>query len=161
MQNSLQATAATSFAIQRNRLTNISSKLIDIVVGCTLAYSAVLHISNPFLFLESFLRYDLIGGYSALLLASVLMWMSLTVGLALVVGFGRRGALILAGCLFAIFTIAQLIALSRGMVIGCGCFGVEEQPIGFWTVLRSTSLLIASVISYVLGPSSESPIENP
>ena len=59
--------------------------------------------------------------------AAVLPVLETLVGCCLVLGLLTRGAALLALGLSAIFAGAIASALTRGLEIGCGCFGDESQ----------------------------------
>lgn len=115
-------------------------RVIEMVIGVVFAYSATIHLGNPYLFLEAVRRYDLLPGSTAVVIASWLMFLALFVGVSLALGLLREAALRIVFLLLAVFCVAQVVTLSRGLVIGCGCFGVDENPISWWTVGRTGAL---------------------
>lgn len=127
------------------------TKTLELGIGCVLCLSGLLHFSNPYFFLESVLRYDLLPQALAPVVVACLVGLNLFVGASLVLGVLRSGALLTAALLFFVFTVAQLTAYWRDMPIGCGCFGIDESPISAWTMLRSAGLLAASLLCLAWG----------
>lgn len=127
------------------------TKTLELGIGCVLCLSGLIHFSNPYFFLESVLRYDLLPQTLAPAIVAGLVGLNLFVGGSLVLGVLRSGALLTAALLFFVFTVAQFTAYWRDMPIGCGCFGVDESPISVWTMLRSTGLLAASLVCLAWG----------
>ncbi len=94
-----------------------------------LVSSAVLHLTNPYFFLGSVLRYELTGPTLSMFIATVLPAASLVVGCLLVLGFWQRIGLMIAAFLFIVFGIAQWSVLLSGRIIACGCFGAFSEVI--------------------------------
>jgi len=66
-------------------------------------------------------------------------------------GLWKRAAYLLTALLFAIFASAQLLALSQGLKISCGCYGAEESlEIGSISVAIALIGCLASLIGAVL-----------
>jgi putative oxidoreductase len=77
-------------------------------------------------------------------MAIVLPWVELATGLMLIVGFRTRAAALLIAGMMAMFTVAIVIALGKGLDMSCGCFasqGANEDPISWRTILRDASWL--------------------
>jgi len=129
------------------------TKSLELAIGCVLCLSGLIHFSNPYFFLESVLRYDLLPQTLAPAIVAGLVGLNLFVGASLVLGVLRSGALLTAALLFFVFTVAQFTAYWRDMPIGCGCFGIDESPISVWTMLRSAGLLAASLLCLAWGNS--------
>jgi len=85
------------------------------------------------------------------LMAIVLPWVELAAGALLVVGFRTRAAALLIAAMMAMFTVAIVIALGKGLDMSCGCFasqGATEDPISYRTILRDAGWLLLAL--YVL-----------
>lgn len=68
------------------------------------------------------------------------------VGLALIAGWQRRGAALLATLMTVMFIIAIASALARGLDISCGCFDTAEGgSVGMDLLLRDIVLLAAAL----------------
>lgn len=80
--------------------------------------------------------YDILPGWGALILGSILPALEVVIGVALLVGWHRRAALAWAIVLGLFFAIANSWALARGLVVDCQCFG------GLGSLSLTTSLWI-------------------
>jgi len=83
------------------------------------------------------------------LFAVSLPWVELVAGLALIFGFWRREASLLAGLLLAVFVAAVGSTLWRGIDIeNCGCFSLDAhgRSAGLQLILQDLGLLVAALI---------------
>ncbi len=106
---------------------------------------ACLHkIAEPSSFAVDIATYDILPLALVNLAAITLPWVELLAGAMLLAGFRvRAGALLIAG-MMAVFILALLVALARGLDMSCGCFasqGTEDDPISRLTVLRDLAWL--------------------
>ncbi len=91
--------------------------------------------------------YDLVPPRAAVLLALLLPWLEVLLGACLVVGVHALSASALAALMLTAFAIAQTTALSRGLTIGCGCFGGDESGlVNGYSVARTLVLLCCAVM---------------
>jgi hypothetical protein len=88
------------------------------------------------------------GSGSAALIAGVLPFIELTLGVALLCGACTLGAAFLTSVLFLMFTFGQASALLRGIDADCGCFGAGEK-VGWASLLRTAALLVGSVLCFL------------
>ena len=124
---------------------------MSLLLGMILAYSALLHLANPYFFLTSVYDYKLTGVWIGEVVAALLPHIELAVGLCLIVGCWRRQALLIAAVLFVMFVSVQLIAWSWGLQISCGCFGPSgSEPIGFRTIFSSLGMFVVACLGYYL-----------
>ena len=75
--------------------------------------------------------------------AIVLPWVELVTGLCLIIGLGTPGAGLVTAVLAAVYTGALASARLRGLEIGCGCFGGEEETLA-WSDLWLRLALFAA-----------------
>jgi len=118
----------------------ICIKLFDLIVGLALFYSGMIHLGNPYFFLESVARYGLVGIYATPMVSTAVIVSSLVIGSGLILGWFPVATRILAAIIFMTFIVAQSYAILSGLQIGCGCFGVETESVGFFTFFRSACL---------------------
>ncbi len=106
---------------------------------------ASLHkIVEPYAFAVDVATYDILPLWAVNLTAVVLPWLELTAGLMLLAGWRVRTASLLVAGMVAVFLVALLIALGRGLDMSCGCFasqGAEDHPISWLTALRDLTWL--------------------
>jgi len=117
-----------------------------VVVGGVLLWSGLQKMNVPADFLAAVYRYELVGPTLGLAIAVGLPALEVVLGIALVVGVGVGGALMLTGALLVLFLSVQVSALVRGLGIPCGCTGTvsTDEVIGFQTLIRTAVLLLVA-----------------
>ncbi|MFC4949346.1 MauE/DoxX family redox-associated membrane protein [Pseudonocardia sp. GCM10023141] len=91
--------------------------------------------------------YDVLPRGSIDIVAGVLPWLELVLGVLLLVGFGTRAVAILSALLLLAFIAGVSQAWARGLSIDCGCFGgggaVEPGKTAYvQELLRDTGFLL-------------------
>jgi uncharacterized membrane protein YphA (DoxX/SURF4 family) len=122
--------------------------VVRVALGCMFLYSALPKIRQPYDFLSTVYSYELVGPKLGLLVAMVLPWLELLVGICLLGGIFVSGALLASAGMAAMFAFVLGWALYQGMRISCGCFGGGSAPIGYLTLLRAIGILLASLLTY-------------
>lgn len=123
---------------------------LRIYLGGLFILAAVHKIANPAAFALDVATYDLLPLELINLTAITLPWIEIVAGALLVAGVRVRPAALVVAALMAVFLIALVIALDRGLDMSCGCFasqGAEADPISWRTVLRD--LVWLSMAAYV------------
>ncbi len=101
-------------------------------------------ILHPASFALDIATYQILPLYLVNAMAIVLPWVELAAGLMLMAGIRNRAAALLVTGMIALFTVALVIAVSKGLDMSCGCFasqGMEDDPISWITVLRDLGWL--------------------
>lgn len=111
-----------SWIVNRNGL-RVAEFTASLLLGIVWLKSATAHLGNPYYFLDTVYRYELVGELPGKLLAMLLPCLQLMLGICLVGRVMISGALILSSATFVSLVTAQCLVLSRGLVIDCGCFG--------------------------------------
>jgi uncharacterized membrane protein YphA (DoxX/SURF4 family) len=114
-------------------------------------------IGAPDLFAGNIFNYQMLPPWGVNLMALVLPWLELFVGIFLLLGIWTRASAILVAGLMVMFMIAYASAQARGLDIACGCFevGTESKPASpIWVLLRDSSFLIAALVLARYGASS-------
>jgi Methylamine utilisation protein MauE len=102
--------------------------------------------SNPYHFLSSVYSYELVGPGLGRFCAMVLPPLQLVLAVCFVVRRFVGGAFLVSSMLLAIFTVAQVSVLARGLEIGCGCFGAAvRSPVGGESLTLVGFLLFCSL----------------
>ncbi len=121
--------------------------LLRLLLGCVFVFAAWDKVLHPMGFAMSVRAYKIIPFAFSNFFALAVSWSELAAGIMLLLGVLSRkaaGALLI---LVAMFTIAILTVLIRGMVIDCGCFGTEGGATTSWLlILRDVGLLIAAYL---------------
>ena len=121
------------------------SALPRFVIALSLLYSGLLHFQNQFMFFESVLRYNLLPIGVAHFVSIGITAASFVAGTSLILPNLQIAAPLFALTLFLIFTAAQLIAFCRGVQVGCGCFGISSEPIGWSSILFAMACVMFSI----------------
>jgi hypothetical protein len=115
-------------------------------LGITLLLAGAMKFGAPFGFLDAVYGYDLLGPRGGLLVAMTLPLAEVIVGICLLGDLGLGGALLVSVGMSAVFVVAQVTAIARGLTIECGCLGGSSKSVvGFATLARSMLLMGASV----------------
>ncbi|HMP80077.1 MAG TPA: MauE/DoxX family redox-associated membrane protein [Pirellulaceae bacterium] len=101
-------------------------RVVSLCCGAVLIVSGLAHWKNPYAFLQTILRYELVAGVWATAVAVSLPAVNLVVGCCIVLNLARQWFLMIAGGLFAFFAFVQASAWWRGLEISCGCFSIDS-----------------------------------
>ncbi len=104
--------------------------LSRIIMGAIFIYASFYKILEPALFAKSIWYYHLIPGLLINILALVLPWLELVVGLALIGGVYYRGAVLWVNIMMVVFIIALSSTIIRGIDVDCGCFKAGGSATG-------------------------------
>ncbi len=132
----------------KNDMKNLLVMVCRIFLGFMFIYASLDKIANP----EEFAKQ--IGYYKALpfglenVLAIVLPWTELIVGICLLAGLLVDGATLLSIIMMLVFILAISQAMLRGIDITCGCFKVsaDSDKLGLDTIIRDIVFLVMSFI---------------
>ncbi len=111
-----------------------------IYAGFTKLYPA----ENQFLFEMAVSSYQLLPVPAVNLVALVLPWTEIALGVMLLVGWRLRYFATFAAGLLGLFIGAMTITYLRGIEADCGCFGLGE-PISSYTLLRDSFVLLMAL----------------
>jgi uncharacterized membrane protein YphA (DoxX/SURF4 family) len=123
---------------------------LRLLLGLTLLFASIEKISDPSAFAKAIENYRLVSGTVALIMATVLPWIELLCGLAVVTGLYLRGSSLLLFIMLSGFTLAVITGLIRGLDISCGCFTLDPNVnrIGWQKVLENIGLIAVSAILF-------------
>ena len=132
----------------KNELKNMLVLICRIFLGFLFIYASLEKILQP----EEFAKQ--VGYYKALpfglenLLAILLPWTELIVGICLLAGLLVDGATLLSIIMNLVFILAISQAMLRGIDITCGCFKVsaDSEKLGLHTIIRDIIFLIMSFV---------------
>lgn len=120
---------------------------LRILLGVVFIYAAISKASDPEGFARAIANYKLLPIFLINILALILPWIELCAGVLLVFGFLVKENSMILGGLLAVFVIAILISLARGLNIDCGCFGtVGGTKVGIQKILENIGLLLSAII---------------
>lgn len=96
-------------------------------------------------------RYQLLPHFLGSLVASILPFFEILLGLYLAAGLFVRASALAGTILFVVFLAAQIQALIRGLTLDCGCFGaLSTSTVSPWTILRDMALGIPTFLMLAL-----------
>ena len=132
----------------KNDLKNLLVMVCRIFLGFMFIYASLDKIAHP----EEFAKQ--IGYYKALpfglenLLAIILPWAELIMGICLIAGLLVDGAALVSIIMMLVFILAISQAMLRGIDITCGCFKVsaDSDKLGLDTIIRDIVFLVMSFI---------------
>ncbi len=120
-----------------------------VVAGCVLLYGGLTKLGDTGYFAAIIAAHDIVGEKAAGIIARVLPWAEILIGIGCVAG--RRPFVCLACGLYLAFLAVAARAVVLGIDVPCGCFGRENAPIGWETVLRDIAMLAAAGSGLVRG----------
>lgn len=125
--------------------------IIRLLVGGIFVWSGTAHLANPYYFLSTVYQYELTSAPVGMLIASYLPFLELLLAVCLLSGICRRPTWILTTLLLIAFASVQGSALSRGLLISCGCFGPEiNRPVDATSLSFTSGLAVLSLVAMIL-----------
>ena len=119
-----------------------------VLLGSVLLLSGLVKLGHPYDFLGNVYAYRLVGVEVGLLVASIVPWLEVTLGLCLVGGIAVSGAFLLSALMLALFVLAQATVLYRGLRISCGCLVSDGELVGVMSLSRALGLGIMAGVAY-------------
>jgi putative oxidoreductase len=123
---------------------------LRVVISFVFIYAGTEKISDPEAFAISISNYRLLPIESINIFAITLPWIELVAGVLLLFGIAVKENSTIIFSMLAIFTIAIVISLFRGLSIDCGCFGKGSQ-IGLMKLGENTLMIVGSFILILFG----------
>lgn len=111
----------------------VSALIARVVLGCWFVYSGGMKIfvSGLYRFTQDIANYKLVGPPLDAVAAYTVPWFEIVIGLCLMLGILRRGAILALGGLVVVFAICIGWAWFHQLDISCGCHG-GDAPIHYW-----------------------------
>lgn len=97
-----------------------------LIIGITFIYASWDKIVHPAAFATAIGNYHAVPFGLENMIAMVLPWLELLVGICLIAGIMVDGAAIMSVVMMVVFIFAISQAMARGIDIDCGCFKVSE-----------------------------------
>jgi len=122
-----------------------------LILGIIFVYASWDKISHPIEFAKAIENYHVVPFGLENMIAMVLPWLELFVGICLILGIMVDGAAILCVIMNVVFIFAISQALARGISIDCGCFSVSAEGgenIGIQTIVRDILYLGMSLVIF-------------
>lgn len=119
------------------------------VAGASLFYSGLLHAWQPFYFAHHIAAYGIFPVPIITVVAIVVPYLQLLVGVCLVMEIGGRTAHWLSLLLFGSFAMMQAKIILRGEEISCGCFGFASEAVSWRTIAVPIVLLLFTAAAMI------------
>ena len=126
--------------------------LIRILLGVIFIYASYDKILDPGKFARDTANYHIIPMGFENLIALIIPWLELFIGIGLVAGLMVDGASIISGGLMALFILFIIQATLRGFNIECGCGLKEGEMVGWNKILENLVFLGASYMVWQRQP---------
>ena len=119
-----------------------------LIIGGILVFASLDKISAPGEFVQDIAHYHILPLGTENLLALVLPWLELTVGIGLILGVFITGASILSMAMMGMFIIAIGSAILRGYNIECGCGLKEGEMVGVGKIIEDSIYFLLAWLIY-------------
>ncbi|HEX9949643.1 MAG TPA: MauE/DoxX family redox-associated membrane protein [Thermodesulfobacteriota bacterium] len=112
-------------------------------LGTIFVYAGLVKIADPLGFALALYNYHILPSWTINPLAICLPWVEVIIGAGLLAGIMIPGGALVVSGMLAIFAVAIVVSLIRGLGIACGCFStsVAAEPITWLYVVRDLLLL--------------------
>jgi len=126
---------------------------IRFAVGLVFIYASLDKIIDPAGFAKAVNNYHILPNDIISMFALILPWAELLCGVALILGLATRASAQILTVLTAIFIVAIVSALVRGLNIDCGCFSTSSKTrnLGFSTLAADIGLLVLTIYVWIVG----------
>lgn len=124
--------------------------LFRVAVGVIFISFSYYKIMEPISFAKGIWFYHMVPGNLINLMAVYLPWVELLCGIALIVGFQYRGAVVLVNIMMIMFMVALSLAIYRGISIDCGCFKAAKvtENSAMDALIRDAGIIVMSLLLY-------------
>ncbi|MEE8478687.1 MAG: MauE/DoxX family redox-associated membrane protein [Candidatus Neomarinimicrobiota bacterium] len=129
----------------KNRL-NIIVLMVRILVGGILIYASASKIIDPGGFARAIDNYHIIPFGLENIMAIILPWLELIVGICLIIGVFIDGAAFLVIIMMVVFISAITFAIFNGYNIECGCGLKPGELVGIRKIIEDLIYLILALI---------------
>lgn len=128
----------------------VTERLLAWMLALLLLRSAFVHQGNPYYFLSTVYSYELTGIEISRWAAMIIPCSQMIIAICLLTRWCLKEAYFFSCFLFAVFFGVQVMTLSRGLKISCGCFGAAESlQVGARTLVSSGLAAFASAAGWL------------
>jgi len=120
--------------------------LLRLGLGGLFFYAAIEKVLHPAAFAIAVRGYKIIPFAYSNLFAIAMSWSELFAAVALILGIFTRKAAAAVFIMLGMFIAAVTMALVRGMVIDCGCFGEGGDATSWILIVRNALLLVGAFL---------------
>jgi uncharacterized membrane protein YphA (DoxX/SURF4 family) len=117
--------------------------LVRVATGSFFAVAGMSKLMGLTAFLFAIADFQILPARLIPLVAVAVPGLELALGIALAMGLFSRSMAVALGCLTVLFMIAMSVALARGSIVDCGCFGsIVHARVGLDAMARNTFVLL-------------------
>ncbi|GAB5443099.1 MAG: hypothetical protein Fues2KO_34480 [Fuerstiella sp.] len=146
--NNHAAGGSEHLSVQELPWRQLFERAVSLLIAIVLLRSATHHFTNPYAFLISIYKYELVNPRVGEVVAITLPALQSLVAIGLLSRVAVSASLMLSTTLMTMFTAVQATALAKGLDISCGCFGpVSERQVNFSSVTFVGILTIAAAVA--------------
>lgn len=121
--------------------------VIRTIIGIIFIFYGVAKIADPSQFANEIGNYGMTPDFITHLLALILPWAEMIVGVLLLFGIYQNENGLLATLMLLMFTFGVIFAFASGLDINCGCSGGNaQQKVGWSKILENIGLILLSTI---------------
>ncbi len=122
-------------------------RFCQIGIGLLFAAAALAKLGDLHSFQEEIHNFKILPVAVENLAAMTLPWIELVAALALILGIRARSGALVAASLMAVFLVAVVVAMARGLDIECGCFGTADGTrVGLLKLLENSGMLALAAV---------------
>jgi uncharacterized membrane protein YphA (DoxX/SURF4 family) len=117
-------------------------------LGSVFVYASIYKIADPESFVRAIYNYHILPGELLNIVAVVLPWLELFVGVCLIFGILLPGAIAIVNALLLVFLGALLFNVFRGLDVECGCFGSATGKVStpvLWYLIRDAMFISVGI----------------
>ncbi len=123
--------------------------IFRIFIASVFIFSGIEKITSPEKFADAILNYKLFPIFSINLIAIIIPWLELFIGVLLLFGIWIKENSMISFILLILFTVLVATTMLRGLDISCGCFGTKfAQKVGLLKIGENTILMVISYIVF-------------
>jgi len=118
-----------------------------LILGGIFIFASLDKIHHPAVFAKIVYNYQIISGIWVNLIAIILPWIELLLGVLLIFGRWIPGALLLGNFLLTLFLSLLAFNFFRGLDINCGCFSTHSSQMAstIWAIGRDVVFLALAI----------------
>jgi|TARA_B110000091_G_C13819280_1_gene479674 uncharacterized membrane protein YphA (DoxX/SURF4 family) len=131
-----------------NKIHPVIVLCMRVVLGIVFLVASYQKILDPQQFAREISNYHFIPLGLENVVAIILPWIEVFIGLGLIFGIMIDGSSLISGVLLIMFNLLVIQAMIRGFNIECGCGLKEGQMVGWQKLMENMTLLITSYIIF-------------
>jgi len=127
--------------------------VLRVALGAVFLYACASKLFHPAEFADMVMGYRIVPSEFLTLVATVLPWLELLIGLGLVFGLLSAGCAAWATLMSSVFLVAKVSVIFRGLDVSCGCFSVNGGSSISWAdIPANLLLLLVALVVWFKGP---------